>query len=132
MDANLDKSAFTAPPDDTEFERASEELRENGDDIKPHLLLIQVPQVVRKLHFDSLLIQLNSFYVRLRKWDQCFFVVAIDFQYFTPARLEHIDHRTHILTVGRYHATTFQLKRIKPALFGRGNVSGSILISQPM
>src|SRR5215475_13865641 len=120
MDANLDKSPFATPPDNTEFERAPEELRENGDDVKPHVLLIQVPQVFRKIHLDSLLIRVNSFYVRLRKWDQRFFVVAIDFQYFIPPGLEHIRHHTHILTVGRYHAATFQLKCIKPALSGRG------------
>src|SRR5262245_36494894 len=118
MDANLDKSAFTTAPDNTEVERASEELREDGDDIKPHVLLIQVPQVFRKVHLDSLLIRVNSFYVRLRKWDQRFFVVAIDFQYFIPAGLEHIRHDAHILTVGRYHPAPFQLKGIKPALLG--------------
>lgn len=83
---NVDEAFLPASPNHTEVEGTLKEFRKYGDDVKSVQLrlitpksLIQIPQPFRQIHFDSALIQIDFFQIRLRERDQRFFIPAIDF-----------------------------------------------------
>jgi hypothetical protein len=118
VDPDFNESAFPAPADDTEIEGASEEFREDRNNIKEKQILpssfIQIPKPFRQFHIDSSLIQIDRLQIFLSERDQRFFLPAIDLQYLRPAGAEDVGDVTEVFPAGCVDAAPFQLKGVKP------------------
>ena len=81
--------------------------------------LVQFLQAFRQIHFDSLLVQVDPFQIRVRERDQRLLVLAIHLQNLGATQIEHVGNGSNVLAVDRKYAAALQLKRIKPALLWR-------------
>jgi hypothetical protein len=86
--------------------------------------LVQSPQTFRQIYFDSPLLHVDLLQVRLREWDQRFFVFEIDFQNLGAAWIQHVGDDSKVLTIHGKDLAPFQLKRVKPAFFRRRQIHG--------